>query len=80
MLDTVASQVGRPVIDFDESIRMALLVSALCNNSGVTQKERERDDAVVARKLNKDWMWWGHDKDDESVEKANILSRHEDGT
>jgi exonuclease III len=65
---------------------MALLVSALCNNSGVTQKERERADSTDdsgssdrgrnRRRRRKGFLWW---KRDENEEEAGILS-HEEGT
>jgi hypothetical protein len=69
------------VLEFDESIRMALLVSALCNNSGITQKELEKDDESAEsseRKKRRRWLFWNREKK-ESEEETGMLA-HEEST
>jgi len=69
------------VLEFDESIRMALLVSALCNNSGITQKEHEKDDESAEsseRKKRRRWLFWNREKK-ENEEETGMLA-HEEST
>jgi len=70
---------GRPVLEFDESIRMALLVSALCNNSGITQKEHDKEDAAESseRKKRRRWLCWDR-KTKESEEETGMLAHEEE--
>lgn len=70
---------GRPVLEFDESIRMALLVSALCNNSGITQKEHEKDDESAEsseHKKRRRWLFWNREKK-ENEEETGMLAHEE---
>lgn len=70
---------GRPVLEFDQSIRMALLVSALCNNSGITQKEHDKDDESAEsseRKKRRKWLCWNRETK-ENEEEAGMLTHEE---
>lgn len=69
------------MLEFDQSIRMALLVSALCNNSGITQKEHDKDDESAEsseRKKRRKWLCWNRETK-ENEEEAGMLT-HEEST
>lgn len=54
----------------EESIRMALLVSALCNNSSISQKEPDNGETIAKYKNKKRWLWWKHSKKNQQEEEA----------
>lgn len=68
------------MLEFDESIRMALLVLALCNNSGITQKELNKEDPAQSHehKKRRKWLCWNR-KTKENEEEVGMLT-HEEGT
>ncbi len=47
------------VTEFDQSIRVALLISALCNTSSVQQKVMGKEEQIqkLEEKKRKKWLW-----------------------